>query len=272
MCWQVVVSAESASIAKEPCAVGITRHTTHQNHHTHNQTLLLDGRQSAVASCRANKANTKQKSKFEKVRGLKSMVLANAPLIVLLISQLGIHLLSQHGAVVYMDSTHDTNALGVPLFTFAVRLPTGTFHWIAFALSSSQDGHNVARILQLLRQMAPRWVPYAFMLDCDRAERNAVQHVFPWVFVLLCEFHVKQAWRRALSKKLGQDSPACKGTFLQMCSLLHYQEGPLTVPLLWSVLQRVLQGLQHNNVSEPTMRWVFGYIKRWVICKVLVYG
>lgn len=224
----------------------------------------VSGEASPMKRC----TKTKTSAKSDKMKALRSLVLLSAPLIVLLISHIGMELLSRHGAVVFMDSTHDTNALGVPLFTLAVRLPSGTFHWVAFAFSSLQDGHNIARILQLLKQLVPTWVPFAFMLDCDRAERNAVLHVFPGVFVLLCEFHVKQAWRRALSKKLGHDSPAYKGTFLLMCHLLHYREGPLTRHVLWSILQLVLRGLQFNNVSESTQRWVFGYIKRWVLCKV----
>lgn len=43
------------------------------------------------------------------------------------------------------------------------------------------------------------------MIDKDQAEINAISHVFPQSRILLCLFHVIQAWQRWLA---SSDVPA----------------------------------------------------------------
>ena len=94
--------------------------------------------------------------------------------------------------------------VGAPLFTLAVRVADGTYHWVAFVVTQGKDATCVKRGLQQLKERYPNWNPRAFMLDCDTAERIAISSIFPDAFVSFCDFHVKQAWQRAIASALGK--------------------------------------------------------------------
>ena len=76
------------------------------------------------------------------------MKLVGSPFLMLLMSQMGIDMLTRFGSVVFMDSTHNTNTLGVPLFTFAVRMASGNFMWAAFVLSALQSTQCVVTLVR----------------------------------------------------------------------------------------------------------------------------
>ena len=107
------------------------------------------------------------------------------------------------------------------------------------------------------------------MLDCDRAERNAVMQVFPDAFILLCEFHVKQAWRRALGKRLGLESPAFNLVRGILVAWMHYKSGPLHTGIISHWLTVIIIGLRQCGLSNAVQSWVLSYVKRWIACKVI---
>ena len=63
------------------------------------------------------------------------LLLFGLPLVVLLVAQQAAALLERYGGVIFMDSTHGCNREGAPLFTLAVALPDGTYHWVAFIIT-----------------------------------------------------------------------------------------------------------------------------------------
>ena len=106
------------------------------------------------------------------------MKLVGVPFLMLLMSQMGIDMLTRFGSVVFMDSTHNTNTLGVPLFTFAIRMSSGNFMWAAFILSALQSTQCVVTALQLLKSAAPDWKPKVIM---NAILTNALSHTYSFV-------------------------------------------------------------------------------------------
>ena len=94
--------------------------------------------------------------------------------------------------------------------------------------------------------------------------------VFPDAFILLCEFHVKQAWRRALGKHLGVDSPAFHLVRGILVAWMHYKSGPLHTGILSYWVRIMILGLRQCGLSQDVQSRVISYVKRWIACKVWV--
>lgn len=166
-----------------------------------------------------------------------------------------------------MDATHDTNREGANLFSLVVRLPCGSYHWVAFVISALSTSDTLTRALHCIAERVPNWHPRAFMLDCDRAERNAVLEVFPWVFVSFCVFHVKQAWHRALGAKLGRDTPIYTRVLALLNALLHCQH-PVTDADEATFLASLVLVMCEAGLTQVKLQWVMSYVKLWLSCKV----
>ncbi|KAK3243648.1 hypothetical protein CYMTET_46712 [Cymbomonas tetramitiformis] len=65
-------------------------------------------------------------------------------------------------------------------------------------MPSSESAESIAEVLQHIRQLVLQWDPSLVICDKDDAELNAIAMVFPKATILLCDFHMKQAWDRWL--------------------------------------------------------------------------
>jgi hypothetical protein len=116
-------------------------------------------------------------------------------------------------AFLAIDATHNTTQyFGLQLFTLLVR-----DHWghgartllscqaninfrltgvpVAWMLSSSGTQATIQYFLKLIKGWSPTIYPSIVMTDCDRAQINAIQAVYPRSRVLYCWWHVLRAMR-----------------------------------------------------------------------------
>ena len=122
-----------------------------------------------------------------------------------------LELLDRRGALVVMDSTHKTNALGWRLFTLMTRTEEATWIPVAHMLVPVENGVIVAAGLKKIREWCPRWQLRWMLTDDSAVEQLAVRTAFPGtafgdardVTHLLCRVHV----RRTLDRRW---SPASK--------------------------------------------------------------
>ena len=141
-----------------------------------------------VSVCHREPKKKKTTRKAKNV-ALQQMQLAGFPFMMLLMSQIGIDMLTRFGSVVFMDSTHNTNTLGIPLFTFAVRLASGNFMWAAFILSALQSTQSVVTALLLLKKSAPDWKPLVTMNATPISLTHSLWiHICSASHVLICAF------------------------------------------------------------------------------------
>ena len=68
----------------------------------------------------------------------------------------------------------------------------------AFFIIHHEKAESVAEALAYLKHLVPDWRPGTIMTDKDDAEISACGQIFPTARLVLCEFHVKQAWLRWL--------------------------------------------------------------------------
>ncbi|XP_063692863.1 uncharacterized protein LOC134824817 [Bolinopsis microptera] len=76
---------------------------------------------------------------------------------------------------------------------------------VAVFLTSKLDGDTVAEALYVVKRWNPDLSPTYSMTDIDTAEINAIQEVFPGTKHFYCDFHIKQAWEKAIKNHFKSD-------------------------------------------------------------------
>jgi hypothetical protein len=87
-------------------------------------------------------------------------------------------LLSRHGYLSLIDSTHKTNQLEWKLFTIMVRDEFGCWHPVAHALLSNEFGELIAEFLLVLKRWT-NWTLRYVLSDDSGAEQRAFRLAFP---------------------------------------------------------------------------------------------
>lgn len=103
-----------------------------------------------------------------------------------------------------MDATYKVVQWGLPLFLMVVVDEHGASIPAAYFMVSEESNTAIDEVLGYIKSFVPEWDPRVFMMDKSAAEMLAVRTRFPNAIIILCEFHVKQAWLRSLvSSKRG---------------------------------------------------------------------
>ena len=109
---------------------------------------------------------------------------------------------SVHKMIVFIVMAVDKNWRGVPIAMMMFSAPEGNR-----ATSAGYNGEIVALMLSRLREGLKRdgrdWSPSVWITDSDVKERNAILRVWPTAVLLLCRFHLRQAWRNNANKKIA---------------------------------------------------------------------
>ena len=108
-------------------------------------------------------------------------------------------MLALFGKVVGIDATYRVTMWGLPFFVVVVVNAQGHAFPAAFFWISEETNEAIAEVLLYMRRMVPSWEPTLIIVDKSDAEIVAIQRVFPRCFIMLCDFHVKQAWQRWLN-------------------------------------------------------------------------
>ena len=66
----------------------------------------------------------------------------------------------------------------------------------------NEDHNTIEKAMQFFINWAPRFKPLIILVDQDAAEMLAMKNLFPLANLILCDFHIKDAWRREF-KSLG---------------------------------------------------------------------
>jgi len=113
-------------------------------------------------------------------------------------------MLRRHGRITCMDATYKVVQWGLPLFLMVVVDEHGASIPAAYFMVSEESNTAIDEVLGYIKSFVPEWDPRVFMMDKSAAEMLAVRTRFPNAIIILCEFHVKQAWLRSLvSSKRG---------------------------------------------------------------------
>lgn len=110
------------------------------------------------------------------------------------------YMLKTYGSVTLMDGTYKTSTWGLPVVILTVVNAQNTAYPACFAIVSSETNDSIMELLLHVKQLVPEWVPETFMVDKSDAEMYAIKMIFPLAAILLCYFHVKQAWMRWIRK------------------------------------------------------------------------
>ncbi|CAH8840204.1 unnamed protein product [Trichobilharzia szidati] len=105
--------------------------------------------------------------------------------------------------VVGIDCTYKTNKMGWPLYQFVVTDGFGRGRTVLFALTRREKFADIKEILQTFKRfMTDTSKTLTFTVDCATAQINALKEEFPRCSIVLCLFHVCQAFRRKFPNKL----------------------------------------------------------------------
>ncbi|CAH8827144.1 unnamed protein product [Trichobilharzia szidati] len=99
--------------------------------------------------------------------------------------------------VVGIDSTYKTNKMGWPLYQFVVTDGFGRGRTVLFAVTRRERFADMKEILQTFKGfMGDISKTQTFTVDCATAQIKAIKEEFPRCSIILCLFHVCQAFRR----------------------------------------------------------------------------
>ncbi|CAH8821594.1 unnamed protein product [Trichobilharzia szidati] len=102
--------------------------------------------------------------------------------------------------VVGIDSTYKTNKMGWPLYQFVVTDGFGRGRTVLFAVTRRERFADMKEILQTFKGfMGDISKTQTFTVDCATAQIKAIKEEFPRCSIILCLFHVCQAFRRRVS-------------------------------------------------------------------------
>nr|CAH8853116.1 unnamed protein product [Trichobilharzia regenti] len=90
--------------------------------------------------------------------------------------------------------------MGWPLYQFVVTDGFGRGRTVLFALTRRETFADFKEILQTFKRfMVDTSKTLTFTVDCATAQMNALKEEFPSCNIVLCLFHVCQAFRRKVS-------------------------------------------------------------------------
>eukprot|EP00959_Pyramimonas_sp_CCMP1952_P183179 3829733-Pyramimonas_sp.AAC.1 len=107
-------------------------------------------------------------------------------------------MLRRYGSTTCLDATYKINKWGYAFFIVAVVDEHRHAFPCAFFIVQHEKAECVGEALAYLKYLVPEWNPVTIIMDKDDSEINACQATFPRAILVLCEFHVKQAWLRWL--------------------------------------------------------------------------
>ncbi|CAG8685783.1 8662_t:CDS:1, partial [Ambispora gerdemannii] len=67
-------------------------------------------------------------------------------------------------------------------------------------ISEKKAGETLIFWLEAIKNQNQEWKPHTFLTNCDDAQQNAINAVFPNARILLCQWHVKNAWQKNKNK------------------------------------------------------------------------
>ncbi|EIW72614.1 hypothetical protein TREMEDRAFT_58784 [Tremella mesenterica DSM 1558] len=93
------------------------------------------------------------------------------------------------------------------------------------------------------------FLPLHFMIDCDDAERNAIEHVFPGAPIRLCQFHFMHSARSRALRLFGSDLQGTEKAFaflvaLRRCQRCSEEE---SWPEAFAQLEAEVVSISNNN-------------------------
>jgi hypothetical protein len=106
-----------------------------------------------------------------------------------------------------IDSTHSTNAYGLPLTYLVARDCFSKTQVIAFFISQSDGERDLVRALKILQERNPTFYPHHFIMDKSTAEINTITKVFSQSKILLCQTHTRTALLRELKDPAKRIDP-----------------------------------------------------------------
>ena len=119
--------------------------------------------------------------------------------------------------LVCLDGTHKTNMYDYNLFTLVTQYKHQQGIPIAYLISSDGCEATLIKFLQAFKTYCP--VVGAFMTDCCKAEKTAVETVYPNSRHILCYWHVLKAWTQKLKQE--RNFPKDDPFWLKLKGLLH---------------------------------------------------
>ncbi|KAK3240651.1 hypothetical protein CYMTET_49515 [Cymbomonas tetramitiformis] len=87
---------------------------------------------------------------------------------------------------------------GLSLYLLTVVTAQGKGYPVCFFLPSGETKEALVEVLLQVKKLVPTWEPRVMLCDKDDSELGAIATVFPRAVIVLCDFHVKQAWNRWL--------------------------------------------------------------------------
>jgi hypothetical protein len=169
-------------------------------------------------------------------------------------------MLSRFGTIVGIDATYRVTMWGLPFFVVAIVNAQGEGFPVAFFWISEESSQDITEVLLLMRQMVPTWEPTVIITDKCDAEINAIKAAFPRCFVLLCDFHVKQAWQRWLntSKHGVGDKAAKEYAYKLLVDIAHAEN----LPMLQDAVS-TWESFLNDGENEDMSRW---WTNEWEGC------
>jgi MULE transposase domain len=119
-------------------------------------------------------------------------------------------LLKQYSEVLLIDCTYKTNRFHIPLLDILGSTGLNYTFFAAFIFLSSEKEENylyALKILQEVMNVQKIAFPNVIVIDKDKGLMNAICHVFPQSYNLLCSWHINKnvlAYSREL--KIHKDS------------------------------------------------------------------
>ncbi|KAK3242908.1 hypothetical protein CYMTET_47408 [Cymbomonas tetramitiformis] len=160
-------------------------------------------------------------------------------------------MLRRHGDVVGIDATYRTNMWGLSLYLLTVITSQGKGYPVAFSLPSSESKEALIEVLLQCKKLVPEWDPKVMICDKDDAELGAIAAVFPRATIVLCDFHVKQAWDRWLKTSThGVPKVDQKVIYRALC---HISKAPSLKALASRIL--AFEEMEQFQTNPQLQRW-----------------
>ena len=170
-------------------------------------------------------------------------------------------MLALHGCIVGMDATYRTTQWGLPFFVLVVINAQNHGYPAAYFWVSSETTAAIAEALVYIKSMVHAWQPSVFIVDHSTAEFGAIELVFPWVFIILCDFHIKKAWQAWLKTE-------CPTNKEYVYTLLKNIADSKTLKMKEAAMS-AWNAFQGTSASQATITWFknqyAGCLKHW--CK-----
>ena len=125
--------------------------------------------------------------------------LSNGRTMIIYMTQEQKRMLARFGSIVGIDATYRVDMWGLPLFVLVVVNAQNEGYPAAYFWISSETTEAIAEVMVHIKSLVPGWSAKVMIMDHSTAEINAIRRVFPYIFIILCDFHIKQAWQRWLT-------------------------------------------------------------------------